>query len=92
MNFTCPHNSTTGLNLKVCSHLQRHLFARGLCNNTRKQESEPAHSLEADVRVIFPTIIRGNYRHGAQSVHVKIHGALVINQRSEPSGRQEKRN
>lgn len=36
-NFTCPHNSTTGLNLKVRSHLQKHLFARSLCNNIRKQ-------------------------------------------------------
>lgn len=38
-HFTCHHNSTTGLNLTVRSHLQRHLFARSLCNNTRKQEA-----------------------------------------------------
>lgn len=60
MNFTCPHNSQTSLNLKVCSGLQRHLLARGLCPDTRKQEGKPAHSLEADVRIHF---LRGNYRH-----------------------------
>lgn len=75
MNFTCPFNSKSSL-IWRCVHAPtalpppRHLFARGLCNNTRKREALPAHSLGTDVRDPFPTIIRGNYRHGG--IHVSV--------------------
>lgn len=40
--------------------------------------------MEADVRDLFPTIIKGNYRQGALCALMKTQGAVVVNQQSEP--------